>query len=87
MSLSREQQQMLEVYGFDLMAQVEAMLRHVREYQQALQRLRGTLPPSKAPLAVMRKHVRALRDQLTDFDACLTQMEETTAETSASRLT
>jgi hypothetical protein len=74
---------MLEVYAFDLMAQVEAMLRHIREYQQGLQRLRGTLPPSRTqgPLAAMRKHLRELREQLTHFDASLTDMEGVTGQT------
>ena len=80
MSLTREDQELLEAYGFDLMAQVEAMLRHAREYQRALQRLRGTLPPpiAESPLALMGKHVRALREALTQFDICLTDIEERT---------
>jgi hypothetical protein len=79
MTLTREQQELLEAYGFDLLVQVEAMLRHVREYQQALQRFRGTLPPPKAgqtPIATMGEHVRVLRERLRQFDICLTEIEE-----------
>jgi hypothetical protein len=82
--LTREQQEALEVYGFDLMAQVEAMLRHIREYQRALQRFRGTLPrqqsndPTQTPIAVMSDHVRGLRAALQEFNNCLTEVEERT---------
>jgi hypothetical protein len=82
MSLTREQQEVLEAYGFDLLAQVEAMLRHIREYQRALQQFRGTLPPqpnAQAPVATMENHVRALRDALKEFELCLTEMEAHTA--------
>ena len=82
MSLTREQQEVLEAYGFDLMAQVEAMLRHIREYQRALQQFRGTLPPppnAQTPVATMDNHVRALRGALKQFDVCLTEIEEHTA--------
>jgi hypothetical protein len=34
--------QAMEVHGFDLLAQVEAMLRYVRAYQQNVQELRRT---------------------------------------------
>jgi hypothetical protein len=33
----------MEVHGFDMLAQVEAMTRHGREYQGEMQRLRGIL--------------------------------------------
>jgi hypothetical protein len=77
MSFSREQQELLEAYGFDLMAQIEAMLRHVREYQRALQQLRGTLPPSnpQTPVTTMQDHIHALRRAAKEFEVCLTEME------------
>jgi hypothetical protein len=39
--------EVLEVHGFDLLAQVEAMLRHVRQYQREVQRFRGLLGPGQ----------------------------------------
>ena len=52
--------QAMEVHGFDLLAQVEAMLRHVRAYQQNVQELRGTpLGP-----AVRRKSATAVLDNV-----------------------
>lgn len=82
MSFTREEQEVLEAYGFDLMAQVEAMLRHVREYQRGLQRFRGTLPRANAtqtPIEIMGDHVRSLRGALREFDICLTEVEERVA--------
>lgn len=84
MTWTREEQEFLEAYGFDLMAQVEAMLRHVREYQRALQRFRGTLPPQRSPnppetpVAAMTEHIRALREAVTQFDSCLSEIQEHT---------
>ena len=87
MSLTREEQEVLEAYGFDLMAQLEAMLRHIREYQRALQTFRGTLPrqgqgsddPAQAPIVVMSNHVRALREASRQFDISVTEIEQLTA--------
>jgi hypothetical protein len=79
MSFTLQEQQLLEAYGFDLMAQVEAMLRHVREYQRGLQRFRGMLPrpnATRTPVERMGDHVRSLRDALKEFDICLAQIEE-----------
>jgi hypothetical protein len=79
MSFTLEEQQLLEAYGFDLLAQLEAMLRHVREYQRGLQRFRGMLPRPNAkqtPIERMGDHVRSLRDALTEFNTCLAQIEE-----------
>jgi hypothetical protein len=84
MSFTREQQEMLEAYGFDLMAQTEAILRHVREYQRGLQRLRGTLPrgrsadATQSPLSVMAAHIQSLRETLAQFDSCLAEVEAVT---------
>jgi hypothetical protein len=77
MSFTREQQELLETYGFDLMAQIEGMLRHVREYQRALQQLRGTLPRSsgQTPSATMQKHISALREAMKEFDTSIGEIE------------
>jgi hypothetical protein len=77
MSFSREQQELLETYGFDLLAQVEAMLRHVREYQRALQQFRGTLPLTtpKTPVTTMQDQLQALRGAVKEFEVCLTEIE------------
>ena len=96
MSLSREQQQMLEVYGFDLMAQVEAMLRHVRQYQREVQRLRGLLGKGQTstsdrhPVEAVRNHVAQLlragasfRDTLDDIEQMVEPAEAGKRPTSA----
>ena len=81
MSFTREQQEMLEAYGFDLLAQTEAILRHVREYQRALQRFRGTLPrrepggATQSPVALMTAHIKSLRETVAQFDSCLAEIE------------
>jgi hypothetical protein len=54
------QQELLEVYGFDLMAQVEALLRHVREYQREVQRLRRV---ARIPSGD-RSHIKAVTAQV-----------------------
>jgi hypothetical protein len=52
--------QAMEVHGFDLLAQVEAMLRYVRAYQQNVQELRHRpLTP-----AVRRKSATAVLDNV-----------------------
>jgi hypothetical protein len=58
--------ELMEVHGFDLMAQVEAMLRHVRQYQREVQRLRGilgagqTVTSDKPAIDAVRHHVGGL---------------------------
>ena len=62
------QQELLEVYGLDLMAQAEVMLRHVREYQREVQRLRrmlGKLHADRTPLKAVRAQVKHLRQMCT----------------------
>lgn len=65
--VSKQQHEKLEVHGFDLMAQLEAMLRHVREDQRELQRLRGILgkgqtdTSDRAPSDAVREQVARLR--------------------------
>jgi hypothetical protein len=56
----------MEVHGFDLLAQVEAMLRYVRAYQQNVQELRHRpLMP-----AVRRKSATAVLDNVQLRKAC-----------------
>jgi hypothetical protein len=58
--LNGDHAQAMEVHGFDLLAQVEAMLRYVRAYQQNVQELRRTpLMP-----AVRRKSATAVLDNV-----------------------
>jgi hypothetical protein len=58
--LDADHAQAMEVHGFDLLAQVEAMLRHVRAYQQNVQDLRSTpLVP-----AARRKSATAVLDNV-----------------------
>lgn len=53
------------------------LLRHIREYQRALQQLRGTPPPpnGRASGVIMQKHISALRDAMKEFGACLGEIE------------
>jgi hypothetical protein len=77
--------ELLEVLGFDLLAQVEEMLRHVREYQREVQRLRGMLgagqtstedrPPSEA----VQQHLKRLRATWTEFGSLLDEIEQISA--------
>ncbi len=58
--LDADHAQAMEVHGFDLLAQVEAMLRYVRAYQQNVQELRHRpLTP-----AVRRKSATAVLDNV-----------------------
>ena len=82
---SDRRKELLEVLGFDLLAQVEEMLRHVREYQREVQRLRGTLgngqtsTADRAPFEAVREHVKRLRKTWTDFGGVLEEIEQVTA--------
>jgi hypothetical protein len=66
------------VQGFDLMAQIEAMLRHAREYQREVQRLRGiigkgqTVTAEMNPLAAVRHHIERMRHAYASFGETLT---------------
>jgi hypothetical protein len=69
--------ELLEVQGFDLMAQIEAMLRHAREYQRELQRLRGILGKGQTdtsemnPVAAVRHHVEQMQLAFASFGETL----------------
>ena len=77
--------ELLEVLGFDLLAQVEEMLRHVGEYQREVQQLRGMLgagqtstedrPPSEA----VHQHLKRLRATWTEFGSLLNEIEQISA--------
>lgn len=73
--------ELLEVHGFDLLAQVEEMLRHVREYQRDVQRLRDrsgggqTSPIDRTLLSAVRDRLQQLRGILTEFRGTLADIE------------
>jgi hypothetical protein len=75
--LTANQMDMMEVCGFDLLAQVEALLRHAREYQRELQRVRHAAANSQAAAGVRRRvfelrqvcaRLRETLDLITDTD-------------------
>jgi hypothetical protein len=76
--LTDRQKRALEVHGVDLMAQLEAMLRCVREYQLDVQRIRetgrGGLPGLERP-NVIRRHVPELRQVCRQFSDLLDEIE------------
>jgi hypothetical protein len=72
--LTSQRAELLEVLGFDLMAQIEAMLRYTRAYQREVQRLRGKLGKGRASStdhrethAAVREHIRRLRKASATF--------------------
>jgi hypothetical protein len=77
-SRAEDRHELLEVQGFDLMAQIEAMLRHAREYQREVQRLRGILGKGQTataemnPLAAVRHHIERMRHAYASFGETLT---------------
>ena len=56
------QQELLEVWGFDLLAHVEAMLRHARQYNQEVKQLHSHLgkgqTTDQVPLDAVLQHVK-----------------------------
>ena len=81
-SLTEQDGEAMEIHGFDLLAQVEAMLRHTREYQREVQRLRGMLgrgqtsTSERPPLHALRTQVDRLRRTWTDFGQTLADVEQ-----------
>jgi hypothetical protein len=77
-SRTEDRHELLEVQGFDFLAQIEAMLRHAREYQREVQRLRGILGKGQTvtaemdPLAAVRHHVERMGDAYASFGETLT---------------
>jgi hypothetical protein len=77
--LSDQQKEVLEVLGFDVMAQVEAMLRHVRQYQREVQRLRGILGKGQTSTA-HRTPIDAVRTHANELHKTATAARETIDE-------
>ena len=69
------QQELLEVWGFDLLAHVEAMLRHARQYNQEVKQLRSHLgkgqTTDQVPLDAVLQHVKELQRSSTLFSQTL----------------
>lgn len=61
------------------MAQIEAMLRHAREYQREVQRLRGILGKGQTatsdmrPLAAVRQQLQQMHEAYASFGDTLTE--------------
>ena len=72
-SITEQEHELMEVQGFDLLAQIEAMLRHVRQYQREVQRLRGLLGKGQTetthlpPHEAVDRHLNELRKACTAF--------------------
>jgi hypothetical protein len=64
------------------MAQIEAMLRHIRQYQREVQRLRGILgkgqteTSDRTPADAVREHMERLRQTWTEFGTTLDDVEQ-----------
>ena len=74
------QQELLEVWGFDLLAHVEAMLRHARQYNQEVTQLRshlakGQTDTEQVPLDAVLQHVKELQRSSGLFSETLRAME------------
>jgi hypothetical protein len=86
-----QRHEMMEVHGFDLLAQVEAMLRHVRQYQREVQRLRGTLgkgqttTSKRTPLDAVQEHVKRLQSASGTFAETVEALRELTGPAEVSR--
>ena len=66
-----EQLQFLEVFGLDLLSQAEGAVRAVRDYQRAVQQLRGIRATSKGDaelIAAVHASVKQLQRGCTDFN-------------------
>ena len=68
-----ERAAVLEVLGFDLLAQVEAMLRNTRQYQREVQRFRQTIHKERTRMVdlsltrAVQGHVKRLEDAGASF--------------------
>jgi hypothetical protein len=73
---------LLEVHGFDLLAGVEEMLRHVRDYQREVQRLRGLLDRGQAitsdlpALRGVQEQLNRLKRTWSEVGATLREIEQ-----------
>jgi hypothetical protein len=81
-SFTERDQELLEVHGFDLLAHIEAMLRHARQYQREVQRLRGTMGKGQtatadlSPIKAVDVHLNRLRETCTAFTETLDEILE-----------
>ena len=77
-----QHKELMDVHGLDLFAQVEAMLRHARQYQREVQRLRGLLqrtdPETSNPDAMrgIRHHLGEMRTACVSFKATLDEIAD-----------
>jgi hypothetical protein len=76
--------EVLEVLGFDLLAQVEAMLRHTRAYQREVQRLRGMAGHSRTATSTpsseaLHQHVARLQTAGSTFRDTIKAIKEAAA--------
>jgi hypothetical protein len=83
--LTPQQLQILDIQGLDLLAQAEAMLRSIRSYQTAVQRLR--LDPARAhdpgpSIASLYASVSAMRASCSQLSAALDEIKELVESTS-----
>jgi soluble cytochrome b562 len=80
--LPTKNKKLMEVHGFDLMSQVEAMLRHVRQYQREVQRLRGilgkaqTTTSERTPVDAVQEHEMRLRNACKSLSETLDDIEQ-----------
>jgi phage host-nuclease inhibitor protein Gam len=77
---TEHQHELMEVWGFDLLAHVEAILRHVRQYQREVQRLRGlmgkgqTETSDRPPVDAVLEHVKQLQRASLGFNETLDEI-------------
>ena len=79
-SFTASDHELLEVHGFDLLAHIEAMLRHVRQHQREVQRLRGLMGKGQTatahlpPIEAVDEHLKRLRAASTAFAQTLDEI-------------
>jgi hypothetical protein len=77
-----QHQELMDVHGLDLLAQVEAMQRHALQYQREVHRLRGLLERTDLetgkPDATsgIRHHLAEMRRACTSFNATLDEIDD-----------
>lgn len=83
---------LLETAGFDLLAQVEGMLRHVRSYQEEVHRIRDLVSQGKRERASLlltegapAGHMKKLRQASVELTETIDNIEAWMAEERASR--
>lgn len=77
-----QHKELMDVHGLDLLAQVEAMLRHARQYQREVQKLRGLLQRTNPETSEsearrsIRHHLGEIRTACTSFNATLDEISD-----------